>query len=321
MSATRPSRPRPKPPFTPPLGHARSRFACATCLALVLLFVPATALAQPRPTRVILAPAALELSGGPASVSVLVDGAPSLSRVALDVSWDAELFALTAVTPGDGLVLEGQDEPAKSESGILHYDYDLDAGRLRLAATLDQGGGDEQDDASAAPPEAPPVAGGGLDEGGLELSLVTLDFAALAEGETSLQILPEESELLDAEGAPIEVAAFEEGGLRASLPPDPATVDEALAAAEQVGALGGGLSGGGLSGGGLSVIGEAARRVGGDVAALLAGEESEGGPKMLWLGALLGGLLLAWAGWAIGREPEGKDPAEGRPEAAAHTRR
>jgi hypothetical protein len=277
----------------------------AAGLLAALLSGVAPAGAQSQATRLILSPATVDLADRTDTVNVLVDGAPSLSRFEIALSWDADLFVLTAVTPLEELVLQGEE--SGDDAGVLSFDYDRAAGRLIIAAkmpgseegleSVEEG---EQGDGLGAPPEAPPVATTiGLDESTGEYALVALDFAALAEGESALNLEPDESTLYDAEGVAIDVAVFQEGLLRASLPPDPSLVEQASSAADAVAELGGGVS----SGGGFAIVGDAARRVGSTLRDAIAGDSEERNPRMLWLGALIGGALLAWAGWAIGRDP------------------
>jgi hypothetical protein len=290
-------------------GKWRLRLVTAGVLAALLIGVTPAGAQQPRPTRLILSPATVDLADRTDTVSVLVDGAPGLSSFEIALSWDADLFVLTAVTPLEELVL--QDEDSSDGTGVLRFDYDRSAGRLIIAAkmpgseegleSVEEGG---EGDGLGAPPEAPPVATTiGLDEGTEEYALVALDFAALAEGESPLTLEPDASTLFDAEGVAIDVAEFREGLLRASQPLDPSFVEQASSAADAVAELGGGVS----SGGGFAVVGEAARRVGSTLRDAFAGDAEQRNPRIWWLGALIGGALLAWAGWAIGRDPGDED--------------
>ncbi|MCB0215702.1 MAG: hypothetical protein KDH92_03625 [Chloroflexi bacterium] len=230
-----------------------------------------------------VSPNPLILDGGGTQVlGIQIDDAPAFEGFTLELGYDAERLAVTALeagaliaAPGASLTLESGSEP-----GLLRIGY-------ARSEAPDGAPGSESDGERAGWPQ----------DGG-PLVMITLAPLAVSEGPIAITIGPSELRLTD--GTTVELPASRAEVLVQSAP-DP----ESLAAFE---AQAEGLIASAQSGG--PGLGRTLRAAFSDLGHRLG--ILEPGPRVVWLGLLGLALIVVALGWSYGRRPLASDAASAR---------
>jgi|GEM_PF-6000323 len=230
--------------------------------------------------RVTLSPTMLMLAaeGGRAvSIALQSPDAP-VQRVTLDLHFDADRVAVTAITM----------DPLLSMSGAqADFKHRLEPGRLRLSLEL-----------TAADPSQ-------LSTGSPNIATVT--FAALTAGSAELTLNAGASSVTTADGvahdvvldAPVNVIV-NDGPLEATAAGVTAQSDSLVAASAPASEIGGG-SGGDVGGMARDVVNRLTAALGG----LGGGDRT---PLLAWLAVVAGAAVVTTLGYFLGRAPEPAGP-------------
>ncbi|MEO8083835.1 MAG: cohesin domain-containing protein [Ardenticatenales bacterium] len=236
------------------------------------------------PVHIAFAPPSLALESGGRAVTVLLrDAAMPLSRIALDLRYNADHFVVTALTA----------DPALTASGAqIDFKHRIEPGRLRLNVAL-----------TASDPSLLPSG---------SVAIVQITFAAITAGSGELALEAATSSVVAADGS---MAAIESDGPAMLLANDGAAgplATQVAAASDALIAQSAPASEMSASSGGVAAM---ARDIVATLRAAIGGigmpggdGDQDGTPLLAWIGVLVGALCVTGLGYLLGRAPAERGP-------------
>lgn len=227
------------------------------------------------PVRLTIDPPTLALDGGGRALTLRATGAlPPTARLLLDVRFDGDRFALTAIEPDPMLAAGGAQQTVK---------HRVEPGRLRLSLAY------TATDASLLPSGLP--------------SLARLTFAPLAAGSGAVT-LGGASVAVGADGTRHDLVLDAPATLLAEDAPSDDILTQVRAQAESLREQSVAASELGGGGGPAELAGRIVDRLSAAAGGLGGGDRA---PLLAWLGALAAAALVVALGYAVGRTPDAPD--------------